>query len=184
MAKGPRIRSLDLQTHRSLQFIIALTENGSINDQCVPHNCLPKPAKPGPEGGVVYQHFDDLAVSPQTVYMVQNTLPDGSLCCPTKPVLTALPPIPPNDAPLTFPEYLNARCQFNIVGNNQTVNGIVSASINCNTADGTDVLMYMGSTMLTFAANFKGRAQPPAFLLLYDEGSTIQDRLGRPSSEV
>ncbi len=87
---------------------------------------------------------------------LQATLPDGSLCCPTKPVLTEPPTVPPNDAPLTFPEYLNARCQFNVVGNNQTVNGIVSASINCQTADKTDVLMYMGSEMLKFAANFTG----------------------------
>ena len=92
---------------------------------------------------------------------VLQTLPDGSLCCPTKPVLTAPPPIPPNDAPLTYPQYLNARCQFNVVGNNQTVNGIVSASIQCETADGTDVLMYMGSEMLSFAANFKGKAFSP-----------------------
>ena len=71
----------------------------------------------------------------------QATLPDGSLCCPTKPVLTALPPIPPNDATLTYPQYVSARCQFNIVGNGQVVNGIVSASIVCETADHTDVLM-------------------------------------------
>ena len=90
--------------------------------------------------------------------MLQATLPDGSLCCPTKPVLTALPPIPPNDATLTYPQYVNARCQFNIVGNGQLVNGIVSASIACVTADKTDVLMYMGAELLKFAANFKGDA--------------------------
>ena len=91
-----------------------------------------------------------------TIFEMQATLPDGSLCCPTKPVLTELPPIPPNDAPLTYPEYLNARCQFNILGNNQSINGIVSASIKCETADKTDVLMYMGSSVLAFAANFTG----------------------------
>ncbi len=41
-------------------------------------------------------------------------------------------------------------------GNNQTANGIISASITCNTVDGTDVLMYMGASLLKFAANFKG----------------------------
>lgn len=88
---------------------------------------------------------------------MQATLPDGSPCCPTKPVLTALPLIPPNDAPLTWPEYLNARCQFNIVGNNQTLNGIVSAGITCTTVDKTDVLMYLGSSLLAFASNFSGK---------------------------
>lgn len=52
---------------------------------------------------------------------------------------------------------MNARCQFNIVGNGQVVNGIVSASIVCESNDGTDVLMYLGSELLSFAANFKGQ---------------------------
>ncbi|KAK9843597.1 hypothetical protein WJX84_005939 [Apatococcus fuscideae] len=60
----------------------------------------------------------------------QLRLPDGSLCCPTKPIPTALPPVPANDAPLTYPQYMNARCQFKIAGNGQP--GVVlSASINC-----------------------------------------------------
>ena len=50
---------------------------------------------------------------------------------------------------------MNARCQFNIVGNGQP-GVITAASINCETADGTDVLMYMGSSLLAFQANFKG----------------------------
>ena len=86
---------------------------------------------------------------------VQLRLPDGSLCCPTKPIPTALPPVPPNDAPLTWPQYMNARCQFNIQGNGNYAE-LTSVSIVCETADGTDVLMYMGPTMLMFAANFQG----------------------------
>lgn len=43
-------------------------------------------------------------------------------------------------------------------GNNQTANGIISANINCQTVDGTDVLMYMGSSLLAFSANFVGEA--------------------------
>ncbi|KAK9826597.1 hypothetical protein WJX74_004793 [Apatococcus lobatus] len=50
---------------------------------------------------------------------------------------------------------MNARCQFDIKGNGQA--GVVtSASITCETADGTDVLMYMGSSLMAFQANFKG----------------------------
>ncbi len=90
---------------------------------------------------------------------MQARLPDGSLCCPTKPIPTALPAVPANDGVLTYPDYLNARCQFNVQGNGQ-YGVITSATINCETADGTDVLMYMGSSMLAFAANFKGEACP------------------------
>lgn len=41
-------------------------------------------------------------------------LPDGSTCCPTKPILPQLPPLPPNAGDLSWPQYMNARCQFQI----------------------------------------------------------------------
>ena len=94
-------------------------------------------------------------LSPICHCCLQVRLPDGSLCCPTKPIPTALPPVPLNDAPLTWPQYMNAKCQFNIAGNGQP-GVVISASINCQTADSTDVLMYMGPALLKFSANFKG----------------------------
>ena len=50
---------------------------------------------------------------------------------------------------------MNARCQFDIAGTGEP-GVLIRANINCKTADGTDVLMYMGPTMLTFNSSFKG----------------------------
>ncbi|KAK9844847.1 hypothetical protein WJX74_007583 [Apatococcus lobatus] len=99
-------------------------------------------------------------------------LDDGSTCCPTKPVLsnydvpedTPTPVlIPPADGLLTFPTYINAMCEIHMVGNNRTgLGGIVSASIKCQTQDGTDVLIYMGGSLLAKSFNFTGvYAVPP-----------------------
>ncbi|KAK9826645.1 hypothetical protein WJX74_007664 [Apatococcus lobatus] len=109
-------------------------------------------------GGAVSQEpCDPTFVAKNNVVAMgkEARLPDGSLCCPTKPVPTALPPVPANDAPLTYPKHVNARCQFRVAGNGKP-GGIISASINCSTADGTDVLMYMGASMLSFNASFQG----------------------------
>ena len=93
--------------------------------------------------------------------------------CPTKPILSnysvpegpATPVlIPPNDGLLTFPTYINAMCEIHMVGNNQTgIGGIVSASINCKTNDGTDVLIYMGGSLLNLAYNFTGETNLSTF---------------------
>ncbi|KAK9845628.1 hypothetical protein WJX84_006466, partial [Apatococcus fuscideae] len=74
----------------------------------------------------------------------------------------------PDQASLIKPEASTsqkaARCSLNIQGNNQTSNGITSASIQCAKADGSNVLILMGDGLLAFKAHFQGvqaaRADP------------------------
>ena len=58
-----------------------------------------------------------------------------------KPLLSSLPNVPRADSTLVYPRDLKASCQIQIAGNNATTNGINSASISCQTTDGTAVFM-------------------------------------------
>ena len=58
-----------------------------------------------------------------------------------KPLLNSLPNVARADSTLVYPRDLKANCRIQIAGNNATTNGINSASIRCQTADGTAVFM-------------------------------------------